>query len=417
MGHVLKNGISLIGSSAKQSIFDEPIKDMIQISNKYSNILTEREKNHVEAIKYLHFGDLDKACNLWENILIENPTDMVAIKFAHDIYFYLGHHMEMRDSISRVLPKWKSHLPYYSYLYGLQSFGFIQTNFSKLAKQAALKSLEMNKNDGWATHTLCHYYEYENEYNDGIQFLRNTEKDWSICDFIATHNYWHLSLYHIDKGEHEAALDLFDQNISTSLSLDRTLDMVDLISFLFRLKLDGCQVDLKEKWLALKDVYISRLNDHGYIFNDAHIVIMLSSLNDSENLEKFYKSLDDYLNYDTRKDLNENCLNNDLNNLSYLKKVNKKLAKKIFDSICLFNNGEYSKVVENLYPVRYDLIQIGGSNAQRDLFHQMITQAALRSDNIYHNKLGLALLNERIAIKPHSMLNQRIAARFAANHF
>jgi hypothetical protein len=91
-----------------------------------------------------------------------------------------------------------------------------------------MKSLEMNQNDGWATHTMCHYYEYENNYNEGIKYLSDSEKNWSICDFIATHNYWHMALYYIEKGEHQEALNLFDQNISTNMAFDRTLDVVDL---------------------------------------------------------------------------------------------------------------------------------------------------------------------------------------------
>ncbi len=90
LGHVLKNGINLIGSSVKQSYFDSSIKDMIDLTNKHAHTLTEREKNHVKAIEYLHNGNCDKACIEWENILVENPTDMMAIKFSHDVYFYLG---------------------------------------------------------------------------------------------------------------------------------------------------------------------------------------------------------------------------------------------------------------------------------------------------------------------------------------
>ena len=77
----MKNGINLIGSSLKQSIFDESIKDLIDVANKYSNSLTDREKSHVEAIKYLHSGDIDLACLEWENILIDYPSDIMAIKF------------------------------------------------------------------------------------------------------------------------------------------------------------------------------------------------------------------------------------------------------------------------------------------------------------------------------------------------
>lgn len=53
------------------------------------------------------------ACLTWEDILIEHPTDMFAVKMAHDSYFYLGYQAQMRDSIARVLPHWNEKKPLY----------------------------------------------------------------------------------------------------------------------------------------------------------------------------------------------------------------------------------------------------------------------------------------------------------------
>lgn len=47
-----------------------------------------------------------KACELWEQILQDHPTDMLALKFSHDAYFYLGYQEQMRDSVARVYPFW-----------------------------------------------------------------------------------------------------------------------------------------------------------------------------------------------------------------------------------------------------------------------------------------------------------------------
>ena len=33
---------------------------------------------------------MHKACNEWEDILVEYPNDLMAIKFAHTGYFYIG---------------------------------------------------------------------------------------------------------------------------------------------------------------------------------------------------------------------------------------------------------------------------------------------------------------------------------------
>lgn len=55
--------------------------------------------------------NLSKACDLWEEILRDHPTDMLALKFAHDGYFYLGYKEQMRDSVARVYPFWTPDVP------------------------------------------------------------------------------------------------------------------------------------------------------------------------------------------------------------------------------------------------------------------------------------------------------------------
>lgn len=53
------------------------------------------------------------AAEVWEDILLDHPTDMTALKFAHDTYFYMGAQLPLRDSVIRVLPHWKPHVPLY----------------------------------------------------------------------------------------------------------------------------------------------------------------------------------------------------------------------------------------------------------------------------------------------------------------
>ena len=357
LGHVLQSGIELIGSSSYLSNphhYDQ-VSRLVKLTRKSS--LTKREKSHVEAIKNLYDGNVNVACDYWEEILVENPTDLMALKFAHDIYFYTGSHTRMRDSVARVLPYWKPTQSMYNYLYGMHSFGLVQTNFFIEAEKAAQKSLELNSRDGWATHTLCHVYEYRSDCETGIKFLRKTEDDWKECTFIATHNYWHLALYHLDKGDHESALDLFDENISSCLAANRTLDLVDLAQLLYRLKLDCTTCELRERWQRLRTVFESRVNDHAYTFNDMHVLMILNACNETAKKQSFYESLEKYLEqkeeqFCVQVDSCNNIVKHS-GEVNFLKGVNQRFAADIFDSICHFDKGEFSKVVDKLYPIRY----------------------------------------------------------------
>ena len=44
-----------------------------------------REENHVKAIEYFSEGKLYEAAYTWEDILAQNPTDPIALRFASDM--------------------------------------------------------------------------------------------------------------------------------------------------------------------------------------------------------------------------------------------------------------------------------------------------------------------------------------------
>ena len=81
------------------------LEDLKKIAEKTPNY---RERKHVEALSKWSIGDLYGAALSWEDILIEHPTDIHALKMAVDTYFYLGRQFEMRDSVARVMPFWTS---------------------------------------------------------------------------------------------------------------------------------------------------------------------------------------------------------------------------------------------------------------------------------------------------------------------
>ena len=52
--------------------------------------ISDRELSHLDAAIWLAEGQMSAACLVFEDILKKYPTDMLAIKLAHDCYFYLG---------------------------------------------------------------------------------------------------------------------------------------------------------------------------------------------------------------------------------------------------------------------------------------------------------------------------------------
>uniref|UniRef100_A0A8B9Q5W8 Tetratricopeptide repeat protein 38 n=1 Tax=Apteryx owenii TaxID=8824 RepID=A0A8B9Q5W8_APTOW len=449
MGLVIANGLELIGTGSSVRLnkeLDSAMRTMMTLAK--SQPLTEREKLHVSALDMFANGGLPKACDLWEQILQSHPTDLLALRFSQDTYFYLGYHIQMRDSVARVYPFWTPDVPLSRdqqtvlcspvnsslskdvnislqdtgdvhsvtasragvpgplisyenyYVKGYYSFGLMETNFFDRAEELACEALAVNKTDAWSVHTIAHVNEMKAEVEKGLAFMKETETNWKNSDMLACHNYWHWALYFIEKGEYEAALTIYDNHIAPRcLSSGSMLDVVDNCSMLYRLHLED--VKLGNRWDNVLKLTKKHTKDHILLFNDVHI--LMSSLG-----AKDHKTTDELLT--TLQELAKtHCEEHELS-------LAPSLGLPLCQAFIEFENGNCDKAVDLLYPIRYQLIQIGGSNAQRDIFSQLLIHAALNCKSQAKRNLAKCLLRERDTMRPNSPMTERLIRKAAAVH-
>lgn len=400
MGHVLKNGLELLGTGRNPQLDTElkaDIDSMLTLSEQ--PMVTDWEKKHVQAMHQWSKGYMTKASIIWEDILAEKPKDILALKFAHDTYFYLGHHPQMRDSIARVLPQWNKDIPLYSYLYGMLAFGQEENNLFSEAEKSAFKALSLNKRDAWATHAICHVNEMLGQQKEGNDFLEKTETDWSSCGMLACHNYWHWALYHIERGNYEEAVSIYEKAIRPRFATSGAmLDIVDAASLLYRLELEG--VNCSDKWKESFEIFQPHIDDHVLSFNDAHIIMSCLGSDNKNEAIRFLKSLQDFI----KNGEGDNCV------------ISQNVGKKLCEAILAYQDENFDAAVDILMSIRYQIITIGGSNAQRDIFNLLLINAALKSPLKQHNKLARSLLYERKSLKENAPMTDRLMARAMAIH-
>uniref|UniRef100_A0A8D0SLV0 Tetratricopeptide repeat protein 38 n=1 Tax=Sus scrofa TaxID=9823 RepID=A0A8D0SLV0_PIG len=355
MGHAIANGLVLIGTGNSVRLdreLDLAVAKMVEISK--TQPLTQREQLHVAAVETFAKGNFPKACDLWEQILQDHPTDMLALKFSHDAYFYLGYQEQMRDSVARVYPFWTPDIP--------------------------LSALSIDPTDAWSVHTIAHIHEMKAEVQDGLEFMQRSETHW--------------------KGEPEAALTMFDDHILPSLRASGAmLDVVDSCSMLYRLQMEG--VSVGERWQDVLAVTRKHSRDHILLFNDAHFLMASLGARDPQTTQELLTTLQD-----ASESPGENCQH------LLARDVGLPLCQALVEA----QNGNPDRVVELLLPIRYRLVQIGGSNAQRDVFNQLLIHAALNCSSGVHKNVARSLLMERDALKPNSPLTARLIRKAAAVH-
>ncbi|HXH02793.1 MAG TPA: hypothetical protein VNN09_05670 [Candidatus Competibacteraceae bacterium] len=134
-------------------------------------------------------------------MLCGHPRDAFALQSAHLTDFYLGDATQLRDRVARVLPHWDESIPSYSYILGMYAFGLEECNHYAEAEQAGRRALELEPGDGWSVHAVAHVMEMQGRYEEGIEWLTSREQDWVLDNGFAFHNWWHLALYHMERGD------------------------------------------------------------------------------------------------------------------------------------------------------------------------------------------------------------------------
>ncbi|MGE3149104.1 MAG: tetratricopeptide repeat protein, partial [Pseudorhodoplanes sp.] len=351
--------------------------------------VTAREKRHLEAARAWAEGGIVRATDIWEDILLDHPHDALALRFAHDSYFYLGHSLSIRDSIARVMPAWDEARPHYGFVLGQYAFGLEEAGELRRAEAAATKAIRINPEDGWAVHAIAHVLETESRQDEGIEFLKRSRADWSKAQALAVHNGWHLALYLIENGRFDEVLADYDKHVAPRLAIDSLLDLVDASALLWRLELAGA--DVGDRWQPLARQWLTHVDDHVLVFNDLHLAIAVARAGDKAGIARLRASLARYLE------------EGDGDNRAITRDVGLALV----EAVLAFSAGDYREAIARILPVRYKIIRIGGSHAQRDLLTQTLIVAAQRAGDA---RLSRALLSERLALRPTALTKRHYEA-------
>lgn len=345
--------------------------------------MTSRERLHLAAAEAWAADDPGGAATLWEAALLEAPRDVLALRLAHDTYFFLGAAPQLRDSPARVLPAWAEGERERGYVLGMHAFGLEETGDYAAAERAGRAAVEANPADSWAVHAVAHVLEMQGRFAEGVRWLENLAEHWTPAAGLACHQWWHLTLFLIEQDRIDDVLAIYDREIRGAASL-AILDLVDAAALLWRLALIG--VDVGERWPELATAGSSYAEDHVLAFNDVHIMMSFAGAGQREAADRLEAGMAAYASTPPASPTS---------NRAITRTIGLPLAR----AVRAFREGRFAAAVALLLPLKYELYRLGGSNAERDLFHQTLLAAALDAGDI---RLARALAAERLALKPAS---------------
>ena len=87
-----------------------------------------RERKYVEGLVHRFNKRAAKAIEVFNEILADHPTDILALRFVVDLCLVTGQHDQMRDSAARVMPFWtSSKSPLKKFVHGLYAFSLVES--------------------------------------------------------------------------------------------------------------------------------------------------------------------------------------------------------------------------------------------------------------------------------------------------
>ena len=354
--------------------------------------LSEREASHVAALDLLLAGEWSAAATALDRHNADHPHDIVALQAGHLIDFYRANARNLRDRLARVLPKWQADRPGYSILVGMHAFGLEETGDYGRAEEAGRMALDLQPLDAWAHHAVAHVMEMQGRAEDGIGWMIAREPHWSGDDnFFRVHNWWHRALCHLDLGQADQVLALYDGPIRNDRSLV-ALDMVDASALLWRLHLTGH--DVADRWQELAAAWDNHADGRTYPFNDWHAVMAYLGAGRTREAERIVE-----------------CFRAP-GGATEVDAWGRKTALPLVEGFVAFWRGDYEAAAGRLHGARQIANSFGGSHAQRDIIDWTLTEATIRGGL---DGMAEALAGERIALKPHSPVNRSFLRRAGAN--
>jgi hypothetical protein len=344
------------------------------------------ERAHLAATRLVLEGRWQQACQVWDELLLAQPCDALALQWAGLWDFYRGDVQQLRLRPARVLAHWDESDPLYPYVLALHAFGLEENNLYPQAEEAGRRATERGPwglaQVPWAVHAVAHVMEMQGRFEAGAAWLRQHQRDWAEGNGFAQHLWWHLGLFRLEGLDSAGVLRLVDNHLSGD-ALQITLQRLDAASLLWRLRLLG--VDVGTRWRPLLDGFDPAGAAAGYYaFNDVHAVLAMVGAGDLARAEAWLAR----------------CAESALQP-STARRTNHAMARDVglplMRALLAFGRGDHEAAAPALYALRPAAQRLGGSHAQRELIDLSLLAAAARcGEATTARAMGRAVLAERV---------------------
>jgi tetratricopeptide (TPR) repeat protein len=349
LAHVLK-GYSLM----TEGTLDAHPKARAQLLQSEALPANPRERLHQEALRAWIAQDLSARAAAWEQILVEWPLDLLALRQHTGALFWTGDKRHQAEVSAGVAGHWGPQTPGYAHFLSAHAFAMEEVGQYAVAERCARAALAVQPQDLWALHGLVHVFEMQGRTREGIELLGDAARFLNDYNLFRGHLWWHLGLFKLSQARFDEVLDLFDREVYPQSSTFY-LDIQNGASLLARLEFQGVDVGLA-RWERLAQGSLLNATQSTVWFTSMHHIMALTRSGRVSAVQSTF----DYLgSVGTRS-------------------AQAALAHELAQAGAAFYQDKPREALERMLAVRQRHGELGASHAQQDIYDQIMVMAALQ---------------------------------------
>ncbi len=365
MGHCLKGYLMLAGAS---SAHRPAITASLTTAQNAAPLLTPRERRHVAAFAAWSRGAIGQALRIWRDLLDHDPLDLLALRLSDTTHFRFGQTQAVLRQANRLAPAWSADQPGYECFQSVWAFAHEEAGDTANAERAIDAAYTRDPTNFFAHHVKAHILETESRPREGNDWLAEQIDHWPVGNNLVHHLWWHRALMQLDLGDRDAVLTSYDANIRnldaplTRAVPDQFNDLQNATALLWRLEQLG--LDVGPRWEELADQAEARIGDSAYFLLPPHLMLALAATGRDQAATQFLAALRAQADDPAR----------------WRSATIGDVVIPACEAGLAHRRGQHAQVVALLAPRLGRIRLLGGSNAQRDLFRQILIDSAMRAD-------------------------------------
>ena len=365
----------------QRALPDEAKKTMVKALDLTSGI-TRRERQLIESISHWIFGRGTDSISLIKEHLSEFPRERLVLRLAHRLYMlgcsgagspnFPPEYLSLLQSVeAHCTDDWAFLAEY--------AFAHHETGQLDIAMELAQRSLDMNPVNAVACHSMTHVHFERGDASSGEDFLGSWLQGFEAPASSYVHLSWHLALFEMAQGKYQETLDRYEKYIRPSVIANSMAALNDSASLMWRLQIYGGAPPPKP-WDEVSKIAASAANGPGAAFRDAHAALAFAGSGDYESMGQMANRLQ---NAAERGD-------------SFAREV----ILPLIQGLEAFAKENYTEAARLMEPVFPQLVRIGGSHAQREVFEDTMLEAYIRAEQFEKAEAMLyGRLNQRESVR------------------